>query len=79
MSHLTLYVGGMGCRRCLREVTGMLRDIPGVETLAADAARSIVRLGGTMAATEILAAFSGSTYVPRLLDDAPPTPPAPDR
>lgn len=77
MSHLTLYVGFMGCRRCLREVTAMLRDVPGVETVVADAARSTVRLGGTMAATEVLGAFVGSTYVPRLLDGAPPTPTPP--
>jgi hypothetical protein len=84
MSKMTLYVGGIGSRRCLREVTAMLRDIPGVETVVADLTRSLIRLGGTMAATEVLGAFSGSAYAPRLLDAAPapppaPPPPAPDR
>lgn len=75
MGHMTLYIGGgIGCRRSLREVTAMLRDVPGVETVVADATRSIVRLGGTMAATEVLEAFRGSTYAPRLLDAAPPSP-----
>ena len=38
MSEMTLYVGGMGCRRCVREVTARLRDVPGVQMVVADSA-----------------------------------------
>jgi copper chaperone CopZ len=46
MSEMTLYVDGMGCRDCVREVTARLRDVPGVDTVAADHRRSVVLLGG---------------------------------
>jgi transposase len=36
-----LMVGGMRCRHCVREVTARLRDVPGVDTVTADADRSI--------------------------------------
>ncbi|GAA1951125.1 hypothetical protein GCM10009798_08040 [Nocardioides panacihumi] len=66
MRELTLYVGGMGCRRCVREVTARLRDIPGVRTVVADAATSTVRLGGSMTVEDVLDAFTGTTYRPEL-------------
>jgi copper chaperone CopZ len=72
MRHLSLFVGGMGCRRCVREVTARLRDVPGVETVVADVSRSLVRLSGTMAVGDVLDAFAGSTYAARLLDDRTP-------
>lgn len=72
MRHLCLFVGGMDCRRCVREVTARLRDVPGVETVVADVSRSLVRLSGTMAAADVLAAFAGSGYAVRLLDDPAP-------
>ena len=40
MRHIELTVGGMTCRRCVREVTARLRDVPGVEQVSADGARS---------------------------------------
>ena len=33
MGQLNLFVGGMSCRRCVREVTALVRDVPGVETV----------------------------------------------
>ena len=63
---LSLFVGGMSCRRCVREVTARLRDVPGVETVAANPRDGIVRLSGSMQLTEVLAAFSGTSYLPRL-------------
>ena len=76
MRHLSLFVDGMGCRRCVREVTALLRDVPGVATVVADMSRSQVRLSGTMAVTDVLDALAGSTYAARLLDDlsSPPDP-----
>ncbi|KRE55616.1 heavy-metal-associated domain-containing protein [Phycicoccus sp. Soil748] len=70
MRQLNLFVGGMGCRGCVREVTALLRDVPGVETVSADTARSVIRLSGTMQPDSVIAAFNGSTFTPTLL---PPT------
>ena len=59
---MTLYVGGMRCRRCVREVTARLRDVRGVETVIADAGRSVVRLSGSMTSEEVLRSFAGTTF-----------------
>ena len=67
MRQLNLFVGGMGCRRCVREVTALLRDVPGVETVSADATRSVIHLSGTMRLADVMAAFAGSTFTPSLL------------
>ena len=64
MSEMTLYVGGMGCRRCVREVTARLRDVPGVQMVVADSATSTVRLGGSMTVEDVLDAFTGTAYRP---------------
>jgi copper chaperone CopZ len=64
MSEMTVYVGGMGCRRCVREVTARLRDVSGVQTVVADSATSTIRLGGSMAVEDVLDAFVGTIYRP---------------
>jgi copper chaperone CopZ len=66
MRQLNLVVGGMSCRRCVREVTARLRDVPGVETVSADARQSTIRLSGSMRSQDVLAAFTGTSYQPRL-------------
>ena len=66
MSELVLYVAGMSCRRCVREVTARLRDVAGVQTVAADAGRSHVRLSGSMTLPDVLRAFVGTTYRPEV-------------
>lgn len=66
MRDLRLSVQGMGCRRCVREVTGRLRDVPGVNTIAADISTRTVRLAGSMSDADILAAFAGTKYVARI-------------
>jgi copper chaperone CopZ len=63
MRDLRLSVQGMGCRRCVREVTGRLRDIPGVSTVVADISTRTVRLAGSMTDADVLAAFAGTTYI----------------
>ena len=66
MRQLNLFVGGMSCRRCIREVTARLRDVPGVETVSANAGDCMVRLSGSMKLADVLAAFTGTTYRPQL-------------
>ena len=66
MRQLSLFVGGMSCRRCVREVTARLRDVPGVETISADPVDCMVRLSGSMQLADVLAAFTGTTYRPQL-------------
>ena len=70
MSEMTLHVGGMRCRRCVREVTARLRDVTGVETVTADARRTVVRLTGSMNLSEVLGAFAGTAYRVELLDNS---------
>jgi copper chaperone CopZ len=64
-----LKVGGMSCRHCVREVTSRLRDVPGVDTVTADAVRCTVRLSGTMSVDEVLAAVRELGYPVQLLAD----------
>jgi copper chaperone CopZ len=59
---LSVFVAGMSCRRCVREVTARLRDVPGVETVSANPGNGVVRLSGSMQLTDVLAAFTGTTY-----------------
>jgi copper chaperone CopZ len=69
MRQITLHVGGMSCRRCVREVTALLRDVVGVETVTANAGDSLVRLSGSMQPSDVLAAFTGTTYRPQVESD----------
>jgi copper chaperone CopZ len=64
MDEMDLVVGGMSCRRCVREVTARLRDVAGVQRVTADPGRSTVHLTGSMTRDDVLAAFAGTTYRP---------------
>ncbi len=66
MRQISLFVGGMGCRRCVREVTARLRDVPGVETVTASPGDCMVRLSGSMELLEVMAAFAGTSYEPQV-------------
>ena len=68
MGQLNLFVGGMSCRRCVREVTALVRDVTGVETVSANARDCVVRLTGSMQAADVLTAFAGTSYRLRLDD-----------
>jgi len=74
MRHLNLLVDGMSCRRCVREVTARLRDVPGVETVSANPRDCTVRLSGSMQLSDVLAAFAGTTYRPQLAGTTDGTP-----
>ena len=62
MAELTLYIDGMGCRACVRELTARLRDVTGVETVAADHRRSLVVLVGSMDRGGVQAALEGTRF-----------------
>ena len=66
MRQFNLFVDGMSCRRCVREVTARLRDVAGVETVTADPSDCMVRLSGSMRLADVVAAFTGTTYRPEL-------------
>ena len=72
MRTMSLLVGGMRCRRCVREVSARMRDVAGVETVVADADQSTVRLSGTMKTVDVLQAFDGLRYSLRLLAEPDP-------
>jgi hypothetical protein len=48
VTELTLYVDGTGFRACMRGVTARLRDVAGVQTVAANHRRSVTVLVGAM-------------------------------
>lgn len=71
MRDLHLLVVGMGCRRCVRDVTARLRDVPGVERVVADASTNRVQLAGSMSRADVLAALAGADFVVRLGAEPP--------
>ncbi len=73
MPEVRLSVGSMQCRHCVREVTGWLRDVVGVETITADAKTGTVVLGGTMTVADVLAVFAGSNHTAQVVDPDPTT------
>src|SRR3954453_9656567 len=75
MPQLKLFVGGMSCRHCVRDVTARLRDVPGVETVSANPDDCTVRMSGSMRLDDVLAAFTGTSYRPRLDTATPSTSP----
>jgi copper chaperone CopZ len=68
MKHVTLHVAGMRCRRCVREVTARVRDVAGVGTVAADVRTATVRISGDMTVRDLLRAFAGTPYRPRVAE-----------
>ena len=72
MPQMRLRVAGMGCPRCVREVTKWLRDVPGVETITADAVAGEIVLSGSMSRDEVMAVVRTSPFdATEVLHDAP--------
>ncbi len=69
MRRLDLHVNGMRCRQCVREVTALLRDVPGVETVTADIVRSRVTVTGAMTVARVLHALATSDRDAHLVAD----------
>ena len=70
MRRFSLSIGGMSCRRCIREVTALLRDVPGVETVVADRDRSLVTVTGSMALGDVRLSLSTTSHSVRLVESA---------
>jgi copper chaperone CopZ len=66
-----LSVTGMGCRRCIREVTACLRDVPGIRTVAADPARRVVVVRGEITDEAVRAALDETSYVSSIISSGP--------
>lgn len=69
MPELSLFVRGMGCRGCVREVTARLRDVAGVDRVVADVQRHRVHLHGSMVLPDVLDALAPTTFVVSVLAD----------
>jgi copper chaperone CopZ len=62
MSTLTLRVPGMTCRHCVRKVTAVLRDVPGVQLVQADVTTATVVLSGEPTVADVLAALDEAGF-----------------
>ena len=78
MSTLTLRVPGMTCRHCVRKVTAVLRDVPGVQLVQADLTTATVVLSGEPTVADVLAALDEAGFHGTVLP-APPSAPTPAR
>lgn len=71
MRTIKLSIPGMGCRRCVRQVTSTLRDVPGVQSLVADASANEAAVTGSMTVSDLLSAFADSKYSPVVIAQHP--------
>jgi copper chaperone CopZ len=69
VSTLTLLVPGMTCRHCVRTVTAVLRDVPGVQLVQADLTTSTVVLRGDPAFSDVLAALDRCGFPGTVVSD----------
>lgn len=52
----------MRCRRCVRQATALLRDLPGIATVTADRSTSVITVAGDLADDEVLRALADTTF-----------------
>ncbi len=63
MRSFTLFVPGMTCRHCVRTVTAVLRDVPGVQLVQADLTTTTVVLHGDPSPSDVLAALEKGGFL----------------
>jgi copper chaperone CopZ len=68
MRTIHLRLEGMGCRRCVRLATGLLRDVPGIATVTADSRTSRITLTGDLTDEAALDALSGTNFTVRVTE-----------
>jgi copper chaperone CopZ len=59
----------MTCRHCVREVTAVLRDVPGVQLVQADLTTCTVMLRGDPTASDILGALDRAGFPGTVVSD----------
>jgi len=69
--HLT--VEGMHCRRCVRQATALLRDVPGITTVTADLSTGRITLTGGATEQAVLQALAATTFTVRITTASPPS------
>ena len=67
MRTIHLVVGGMRCRRCVRQATALLRDVPGIATMTADPRTSRITVQGDLTDQAVLEALSGTSFTVRVV------------
>lgn len=70
MSTVALRVPGMTCRHCVRKVTAVLRDVPGVQLVQADLTTATVLLSGEPTVADALAALDEAGFPATVLPAA---------
>jgi copper chaperone CopZ len=68
----------MTCRHCVRKVTAVLRDVPGVQLVQADLATATVVLRGEPTIADVLAALDEAGF-PGTVSPAPTSAATPAR
>jgi copper chaperone CopZ len=71
MSTLTLRVPGMTCRHCVRKVTAVLRDVPGVRLVQAYLTTATAVLRGEPTVADVPAALDEEGFPGTVLPAAP--------
>lgn len=66
MPTIHLAVEGMRCRRCVRQATALLRDVPGIATVTADSRTGRITVTGAVDTRSVLDALSGTTFAVRV-------------
>ena len=62
MTALRLQVSGMRSRRCVRAISALVSDVPGVRTVEVDLAAGTVRVTGTPEAAVVREVISQAGY-----------------
>ncbi len=70
MRRVTLEVGGMSCRRCVRQVTARVRDVDGVQTVVANRAAGSIVVLGDMTGAALLDALAATEFTTSVIQDA---------